>query len=205
MREKSIFLPKISVVLGLTGPNAAGKGEVCKYLSEKGYYVTSLSNILRKIATERNISLSRINLVNLGNELREKYGAGVLAKWLIRELSKNHNKAYDKVVVDSIRNIQEVQEFKNKFKERFFLIYVDASKKLRFKFMRLRNREGDPKTYKEFLEVEKKEKSDKLTHQQIHKCKELRNFLIYNNSTLEELHKKIDKILQKINSYGRKE
>jgi len=24
-----------SVVIGLTGPNAAGKGEVCKYLSKK--------------------------------------------------------------------------------------------------------------------------------------------------------------------------
>jgi len=203
MKKGPVFFTKISIVLGLTGPNAAGKGEICKYLATKGYYVTSLSDILRKIAVEKNISLSRINLVNLGNELREKYGAGVLAKWLIKELSKNHNKSYVKVVVDSIRNIQEVKEFRKKFKSRFFLVYVDAPKKLRFKFMKLRNRESDPKTYKEFLKVEKKEKSDKLTHQQIHKCKKLKNFLIYNNSTLEELHKKIDKILQKVNHYGR--
>lgn len=187
----------MKIILGLTGPNAAGKGEICKYLSKKGFYTTSLSDILRKIAQEKKISPTRINLVNLGNELRKKYGGGILAQWTIKEILKRKYE-FDKVVVDSIRNTNEIKEFKKKFKNNFFLLYVTAPKKLRFEFMQLRNREGDPKTYKEFLKIEKKEKSNKSIQQQIHKCKELKDFYLNNNSTLDDLYKKIDRILEQI-------
>ncbi|MFN3550584.1 MAG: AAA family ATPase [Endomicrobiia bacterium] len=188
----------MKIILGLTGPNAAGKGEVCKYLGKKGFYVTSLSDILRKIAKRKKISPTRINLVNLGNKLRKKYGSNILAKWTIEDIIKNSNN-FDKVVVDSFRNPEEIKEFKKKFNNKFFLLYITAPKKLRFKFMKLRNREGDPKTYKEFLEIERKEKSNKSIQQQIHKCKELKDFYIKNNSTLKNLYKKINKVLEKIN------
>lgn len=183
------------LVLGLTGPNAAGKSEVCKYLVSKGFYSTSLSDILREIAKKEKILPIRENLIKLGNQLRQKYGSGVLAKRLCAKIKKSR---YNKIVVDSIRNIGEIKELRKNFKNRFFLIYITAPKKLRFKFLLKRARQGDPKTYKEFLEVEKKEISNKSTHQQLHKCKELRDFMINNESTLNELYKKIDEILEKI-------
>ncbi len=184
------------LLLGLTGPNAAGKGEVCKYLLTKGFYSVSLSDILREIAKKKKKLPTRENLIKLGNQLREQYGSGILAKKLCAKIKKSR---YNKIVVDSIRNVGEIKEFKKTFKNKFFLIYITAPKKLRFKFLLKRAREGDPKTYKEFLEVEKKEISNKSTHQQLHKCKELRDFMINNNSTLNELYKKVDEILEKIN------
>ncbi len=183
------------LVLGLTGPNAAGKGEVCKYLLGKGFHVISLSDILREIAKKKRIGHTRENLIKLGNELRKRYGSGFLAKQACRKIKKDK---YKKVIIDSIRNVGEIKELKKNFKNRFFLIYITAPKKLRFKFLLKRSREGDPKTYKEFLDMEKKEHSNKSTHQQLHKCKELRDFTINNNSTLNSLYRKIDKLLLQI-------
>lgn len=185
----------MKLVLGLTGPNAAGKGEVCKYLAMKGFFSTSLSDILRKIAKQKGITPSRVNLVNLGNKLRKKYGSGILAKWLIREISRNGK---DKIVVDSIRTSGEILAFRKKFKNNFYLIHISAPKKIRFKRILSRGREGDPKTYKEFIEIEKRECSKKSVQQQIHKCKQLSDFFINNNSTLEQLYKKVDSIVDKI-------
>ncbi|MCX7715900.1 MAG: AAA family ATPase, partial [Endomicrobia bacterium] len=185
----------MKLVLGLTGPNGAGKGEVCKYLKKKNFFVASLSDILRKIAKKKNIPPTRINLVNLGNTLRKKFGSGILAKWLVKDILKNGTK---KVVVDSIRTPGEVKEFKRILKDKFFLIHITAPKKVRFKFILLRNRDGDPKTYKEFLEIEKKECSKKSIQQQIHKCKQLSDFHINNNSTLRNLHRQVDKILDTV-------
>lgn len=197
----------MKLVLGLTGPNGAGKGEVCKYLKTKKFVVASLSDILRKIAAERKISPTRENLVNLGNNLRKKYGSAILAKWLIKDVLKTDNKI-EKLVVDSIRTVGEVKVLKKTFKDKFFLLHITAPKKLRFKFIKKRNREGDPKTYKEFLETERKECSSKIVQQQIHKCKELSDFVVHNNSTLISLYKKIDSVLKKIEnkikSYDRK-
>ncbi len=181
------------VVIGLTGPNACGKGEVCKYLSKKGFTVFSLSDILREVAAKKGIPSTRENLVFLGNSLRARYGSGYLAKRLLKKI-----KDFDKVVVDSIRTIGEIKEFKKKFKKNFFLIHITAPKKIRFKFLKKRNREGDPKTYKEFLEIEKRECSNKKTQQQIHLCKTHADFFINNNSSLTHLYKKIDTILSKI-------
>ena len=181
------------LVIGLTGPNAAGKGEVCKYLNRKDFIVFSLSDILREIASKNNINTTRENLVLLGNNLRARYGSGYLAKKLIKKI-----KSYDKVVVDSIRTVGEIQEFKKEFKKNFFLIYITAPKKIRFKFLKNRGRKGDPNSYKKFLEIEKRECSNKKTQQQIHLCKKHADFFINNNSSLSHLYKKIDTILSKI-------
>ena len=60
------------MIIGLTGKNAAGKGEVAEYLKKKGFVYYSLSDVIREEATEKGLEHSRENLINLGNELRKK-------------------------------------------------------------------------------------------------------------------------------------
>ena len=66
------------MIIGLTGKNASGKGEVANYLKTKGFVYYSLSDVLREEATKRGLEHTRDNLINLGNELRKKYGANYL-------------------------------------------------------------------------------------------------------------------------------
>ena len=71
------------MIIGLTGKNASGKGEVADYLKTKGFVYYSLSDELREEATKRNIEPSRDNLTNLGNELRKKHGPNYLAQKIL--------------------------------------------------------------------------------------------------------------------------
>ena len=70
----------MKMIIGLTGPNASGKGEAAEYLINKGYRYSSLSDIIRQEAKKLRIAPTRDNLINLGNAMRRKHGAAVLAK-----------------------------------------------------------------------------------------------------------------------------
>ena len=72
------------MIIGLTGKNAAGKGEIANHLKSKGFVYFSLSDALREEATKRGLEHSRDNLINLGNEMRETFGNGILAKKLMK-------------------------------------------------------------------------------------------------------------------------
>ena len=78
------------MIIGLTGKNAAGKGEVAEYLKKKGFSYFSLSDILRDEAKKRNLEPTRENLIPLGNELREKFGPNFLAKKASENIKQNN-------------------------------------------------------------------------------------------------------------------
>ncbi|MCH7760021.1 AAA family ATPase, partial [candidate division TA06 bacterium] len=57
-----------------------GKGEVANYLKTKGFIYYSLSDVLREEATKKNIEHTRINMIKLGTELRQKNGPQYFAE-----------------------------------------------------------------------------------------------------------------------------
>jgi len=102
------------MIIGLTGKNASGKGEAANYLKSKGFVYYSLSDVIREEATKRGIGHSRDNLINLGNELRKKFGPDYLAKQINIKI-KQQLKKKKNFVIDSIRSPHEAKELiKNK-------------------------------------------------------------------------------------------
>jgi dephospho-CoA kinase len=180
------------MIIGLTGANASGKGEAGSYLRSKGFKYYSLSDILREEAGAKGIEPSRENLIKLGNELREKNGPSVLANLAIKKIADKN----DRVAIDSIRNPFEIKALR-KLNE-FTLIGVDAPLETRFERVVARNRAGDPETFEEFVEKEKKENTAVSTSQQLEKCLKAADVIIINNSNLEDFHKKIDETIAKI-------
>lgn len=63
------------MIIGLTGTLRAGKGVVSDFLKQKGFVYLSLPDELREMAKERKIELTRENLQNLGNQMREENGS----------------------------------------------------------------------------------------------------------------------------------
>ena len=94
------------MLIGLTGRNAAGKGEVAKHLQAIGFQYYSLSDVIRDEIRDRRLEPTRENLIQTGNELRQKFGPSVLADRILERIDDDKN-----YVIDSIRNPAEVLAF----------------------------------------------------------------------------------------------
>jgi len=122
--------------VGVTGLPGSGKGafiaELDRQLVEANVYLHywSLSDELREEARRRGEPISRPALRRIANELRKKEGAGVLA---IRVSAKAQQMAEDSagqgkivVVVDAIRNPEEVRALQRALAPAFTLVAVEA-------------------------------------------------------------------------------
>ena len=179
-------------MLGLTGPLAAGKGEASAYLEQKGFVFFSLSDIIRQEAKKRGLDIARITMIALGNELREHFGPTVLADRTLENIRASKAK---NVVIDSVRNVHEVQALK---KAGVIMVGIDADPKIRFARLKERNRAGDVTTYQQLIQIEKQENSASDTKQQLRKCFESSAYFLKNDGTVEELQSQIDALLERI-------
>jgi dCMP deaminase len=179
------------MIIGLTGSLASGKGIVSDFLKEKSFVYLSLSNELRQVASEKGIEINRKNLQDLGNYLRKENGSGVLAELVVKKIIQNN---YKNVVIDGIRNPKEIEVLR-KLKN-FYLISVDANVDIRFERMKKRNRENDPKTWEEFLQVDSRDKGigEEASGQNVAKCMEQSDFFIMNNLDLNSTKKRVEEI-----------
>lgn len=173
-------------LIGLTGLNASGKGTLAEILVKGGYEYFSLSDIVREYATEVGLDHSRENLIYCGNKLRELYGPSVLAKKVIEKIIRQPaEQKIEKAIVDSIRNIYEIEELRKV--PGFLLIGVDAPAEVRFERAKIRERVGFEKTLEDFINVEKKENSSDPSKQQLFECLKMADKVIINDGTKDEL------------------
>ncbi len=172
--------------IGLTGPNAAGKGLASQFFINKGFSYFSLSDIVREEALAKGLTTSREHLILTGKELREKFGLSVLAERTLEKLT-------EKSVVDSFRHPMEVEFFKNNCLL-FFLLGIDAPREIRYQRAKNRHRDGDSiSSYEEFVQKEEEENS-KGAGQQIKLTLSLADSVVINDGKKEQLNKKLEPI-----------
>ena len=177
------------MIIGLTGKNGAGKTAVCDYLRKRGFEYASLSDAIRTEIRRRGEEVTREKLIEVGTELREQGGAGILAERILADLEAEHN-----YVIDSIRNPAEVAALRRR--PDFTLFALDAVAKIRFERSLSRAREHAATTFEQFMAEEERElASDNPAAQQLLATLALADVTIANNGTVEELHGKLDGIL----------
>ncbi|MSR77672.1 MAG: hypothetical protein EXS63_05540 [Candidatus Omnitrophica bacterium] len=177
------------MIIGLTGKNGSGKGEVARYLEERGFHYYSLSDVLREAAQKEGLEVTRENLIEIGNRLRSERGPGVLAEAIFSRLDPEKH-----YIVDSIRHPSEVEVFRRR--RDFFLAQVKAPQRLRFERIKQRAREKDPITFEEFVAVEEKEGvSSERAHQQLDKTITLADIVFDNAGPLKMLHEQVKEVL----------
>jgi dCMP deaminase len=176
------------MVIGLTGRNGAGKGEVANYLKKKSFYYYSLSDVIREEIRSRGQTPTRELMIEAGNELRQRFGAAALALRVLARVENDKN-----YVIDSIRNPAEVEAFRAA--KNFKLIKITAPLELRFERLRRRARENDPSTLEEFIELENREAAGAVTSQNLNKVEGLADYVVVNDGSLEKLHNEIDKLI----------
>lgn len=184
------------MIIGVTGPICSGTTSFMNFLKEKGFESFSYSDILREELGKRRIQITRKNLQDVGDELREKEGLGVLSRKMIGKMQSGKSYA-----VGNIRNPGEVQEFVKEFGDKFVLVKVDAPFEIRFKRARKRARENEPLELNEFKKMEERDLgiNQENSGQQHAKVFEMADFVIGNNGSLSELKVKVDELLSNLN------
>ena len=91
------------MIIGITGPIAAGKDTVASYLIKKlGYPMVTLSEIVKEEVKKRGYPLKREYYQLVGNQLRKEYHNGILAELALKKFGKNG-------IINGIRNPSEAE------------------------------------------------------------------------------------------------
>jgi len=177
------------MIIGLTGKNGSGKGEVANYLIERGFDYYSLSDEIREEMKRQGIEVTRENLIPFANNLRNDKGPSYLAEKILERLEPDKN-----YVVDSIRNPFEVEALRRR--RDFYLIAVKASPEARFERLKQRGRENDPTDYEKFLEIDAAEANNPdPSAQQLDRTLEMADAMIENEGAISDLREKTNQIL----------
>lgn len=180
------------MIIGLTGKNGAGKGEAASFLQSLGFLYYSLSDAVREEVAARGLPITRDNLVVVANELRNTFGAKILAERILQKLNPQKN-----YVIDSIRNPAEVEALRTA--QNFTLIAITANPQTRFERMKTRARENDPTTLEGFMAAEAREaESDDPNRQQLNRTEAMADLKVSNDSLIVELQLSLRRALAEL-------
>lgn len=181
------------MIIGLTGTLAAGKGEIVKFLKQKGFKHFSVSEYLTQIIKERGLEVNRDNMVFIANQLRQMYSPSYLAEKLYEKAKLEDTNC----IIESLRTVGEIESLRKKGE--FILIAVNANQGIRYMRSQTRLSEKDKISFEKFLYDENKEMiSSDPAKQNLSECIKLADYKIENDGNIEELHKNVEEILSKI-------
>lgn len=182
------------IIIGITGTLGAGKGAIVDYLKTKGFEHYSVRAFLIEEINCRQLPITLESMINVANDLRNKYGPS----YIVKELYKRAQNSNRNVIIESVRSTGEVDGLKKLGK--FYLISVDAPLKIRYQRVFTRNGDtADKLSFEEFIEKEKIQMHNTDDSKgNIAKCMELADFTIINEGSLAELNAQIEKILKNI-------
>lgn len=184
-----------NLIIGLVGLPGAGKTTLAEILGHKGFKTITLSSFIKKELEKKNLAANRQNLQDIGDELRKKHGADVLAQLAIKEIKKQPIK---KAVIDGIRNLAEVERLKKE--PAFHLIGMSATPDKRYLRLIKNNHKNNIKNWSDFVHYELRENAGigKESGQQNQLCYLHADHFVTNNGGLTDFQEKVDRLIEKI-------
>lgn len=184
------------LLIGITGTIGAGKGTIVDYLvRNKNFIHLSVRDFLIEEIKNRSMPVNRDSMVIVANDLRSKFSPS----YIIEQLHKKALLSKKSAIIESIRNIGEVDYLRKQ--SGFYLFAIDADPEVRYKRITIRQSETDRLGFEEFLMNEKREmNSADPNAQNLSACIKFADFLFNNDDTPEALYLQIEKILAQISS-----
>jgi dephospho-CoA kinase len=176
-------------IVGLVGMPGAGKSVVVSVAKENGYGVVVMGDVVREEAERQCLNPTPKILGKIMLELRRREGNTVVAR---RCISKIKEAKEAKIIVDGIRSLSEVEEFKRHFRN-FALVAIHSCPETRFRRLYRRQRSDDPKSWELFLERDMRELSVGLAN-----AIALAEYIIVNEERVEDVKVKAREVLRKV-------
>ena len=180
-------------VVGLVGYIASGKSTVSEHFVDRGFAYFKLSDVIRKECRDRGLEINRVNLQDIGNELRETHAASYLAEKTL-EMAKGN----EKIIIDGVRNPEEIVYLREH--AHAFLLGIYAPKYIRLEryLDRAEDRGEDRVTKAAFNRADQRERGigEDESGQQVGACLELVDYTIENTGSLDDLLMVCEELIQ---------
>ena len=176
---------KIVATVGLCG---SGKSVVGDYLVKKGCKKIYFGEITIEKVKQRRLKVTEKNERKVREELRQQYGMGAYATLNLLKIEQCLKKG-KKVLIDGLYSFAEYKILKEKYNGSLFIIAVFTPRELRYE--RLSKRKVRPLTRyeavsRDYAEIENIQKAGPIA---------MADYTVLNDSTVEILLHKLDKIL----------
>jgi dephospho-CoA kinase len=184
---------KNKLLIGITGAFGSGKSTAADFFSANGFKIITLSDFLEEeLINKGRTRITRELLQDKGNELREKYGAGFLAKKALEFIKKER---IQKAAIDGIRNIGEINEFREQ--ENYVQVGILADRKIRFERLKgLKRRESLTWNFFQKLDSRDLGIGEQKSGLQTAFCITLSDVFITNNRTEDDFKKELLQFLK---------
>jgi dephospho-CoA kinase len=139
-------------IVAVTGMPGAGKSTATEGLVAAGWRKVVMGDVIRDEVKRRGLEPDAKNTGEIMKELREERGDSAVADLCMAAIEKTGS---DRVVVDGIRSMAEVEAFRRK--AAVLLVAVHASPKRRFSLLKERGRKDDPVSRDMFVRRDERE------------------------------------------------
>ena len=165
----------------------SGKSEAVKIAKEKKIPIIRMGDIVWEVTKKMGLILNDKNVGEIANNMRKKYGMDI---WAIKTIEKIKNiKNTDILVIDGVRNLEEIETFKRNLGNNFLLVAIQVKNELRYQRAMNRNRKDDSKDL-----VRIKERDNREISWGLNTVIASADVIISNEGSLLELHNKIKQI-----------
>jgi dephospho-CoA kinase len=130
----------------------AGKSTVARALVTRGWKRVIMGDVIREETRRRGLEADAKNTGDVMKDLRKQHGDAAVAELCLKAIEGSGS---DRVVVDGIRSMAEVEAFRKSAD--VLLIAMHASRERRFALLRQRGRKDDPLSRDEFLRRDNRE------------------------------------------------
>ena len=131
-------------VVGFTGMPGSGKSEAMEVAKARGYPVVRMGDLIWEEVERQGRPRDAKNVGEVANGLRATHGKDV---WAVRTCERVRRLAagHPVVLIDGIRNFEEVDTFRRELGHDFTLVAIHTDPEHRFQRMVLRGRADDSK------------------------------------------------------------
>lgn len=174
-------------LIAFVGMPASGKSEASDAARTLDIPVINMGDIVREETAKRGLPPTDKNIGGTGTALRREEGMDVIAKRCVPKIRSLNS---PNVVVDGIRNIDEINYFKEQFGHDFKLIAIHTPLELRFERVKTRARSDDMSKLEDLRKRDEREKGWGLEN-----AIKIADITIENTDSIEQFRKQIEQLL----------
>ena len=169
-------------VLGIVGMPGSGKSEAANIGRDYGFNIVVMGDVIRREVSRRHLDLNPETVGRIMLDLRQRHGPSIVAQLCLQHIAKA---GYDQIIIEGIRSIAEVTEFKTQFPQDIVLA-IHSSPSTRLQRIRARGRSDDANNHQSFIERDQRE-----LQVGIGSVIALADYIVINEGTLKEFHVQI--------------